>query len=194
MYLLVIPFIENVNTVIGFAKHVKSVYDFFLGKSEKKPEVTLADYKDLSQIINPVANDSGSQFNMSTTVNGDVHLHLHLSSIESNAIQNVLNTTQRLLKAQEVEDEIQTRVLLTWYQARNDMKSSVGNKGTIESLSNKPMNIVFDNDELKDKMLHGENPFTTVFVVDVKMQTVNGKLAAFKVVKLHETFEVNSDA
>ena len=186
----VLPFIENMNTVVGFAKHIKSAYDFFLGKSDKKPEMNVNDYKDLSQIINPIANDNGSQLNMSTTVNGNVELHLHISSVESNAIQNVIQVTQKMLKASEVDDDIRTNVLLTWYQARNDMKSAVGNKGIIESLTDKPMNIIFDNDDLKEKMLHGENPFTTVFVVDVKMQNVNGRLAAYKVVKLHDTFEI----
>lgn len=188
----VIPFVENVSTVVGFAKHVKSVYDFFLGKSDKKPDLDMSDFKELSQIINPIANDNGSQINMSTTVNGNVELHVHLSSMESNAIQNVFQKELKQSKVPEVGDGTETNVLLTWYQARNDMKSSAGNKGTIESLSKKPMNIVFDNDELKDKMLHGENPFTTVFVVDVKMQNVNAKLAAYKVVKLHDTFEIEN--
>jgi len=188
----VLPFIENMSTVVGFAKHVKTAYDFFLGKSDKKPDMNVADYKELSQIVNPIANDNGSQLNISTTINGNVELHLHLSSLESNAIQNVFQKELKQLKAPEVADDIQTNVLLTWYQARNDMKSSIGNKGTIESLSSKPMNIVFDNDSLKEKMLHGDNPFTTVFVVDVKMQYVNGKLVAYKVVNLHDTFEIEN--
>jgi len=189
----VLPFIENMNTVVGFAKHIKSAYDFFLGKSDKKPDLDASDYKDLSQIINPIANDNGSQLNMSTTINGNVELHVHLSSIESNAIQNVFQKELKQIKVPEVADDTETNVLLTWYQARNDMKSSGGNKGTIESLSNKPMNIVFDNDDLKEKILLGENPFTTVFVVDVKMQNVNGKLAAYKVVKLHDSFDIETD-
>lgn len=186
----VIPFLENVNTVVGFADYMKTAYNFFLGKSDKKPELEPTDFKELSQIVNPVANDNGSQMNVSTTVDGNLELHLHLDSLQSNAIQNVFQKEIKNLKLPEVQDEVQTSALLTWYQARNDMKSSVGNKGTIESLSKKAMNITFDDDNLKDKMLHGENPFTTVFVVDVKLQNVGGKLVAYKVVKLHESFEI----
>lgn len=189
----VLPFLENVNTVVGFADYLKTAYNFFIGKSEVKPDLEVSDYKELSQIINPVANDNGSQINISTTVNGNVELHVHLSSLETNAIQNVFQKELKQLKVPEVADETETSVLLTWYQARNDMKSSVGNKGTIESLSKKPMNITFDDDTLKDKMLHGENPFTTVFVVDVKLQNVGGKLVAYKVVKLHESFEIENN-
>ncbi len=189
----VLPFLENVNTIVGFADYMKTAYNFFIGKSEVKPDLEASDYKELAQIINPVANDNGSQINISTAVNGNLELHVHLTSLESNAIQNVFQKELKQLKVPELNDETETSVLLTWYQARNDMKSSVGNKGTIESLSKKPMNITFDDDTLKDTMLHGENPFTTVFVVDVKLQNVGGKLVAYKVVKLHETFEIENN-
>ncbi len=189
----VLPFLENVNTIVGFADYMKTAYNFFIGKSEVKPDLEASDYKELAQIINPVANDNGSQINISTAVNGNLELHVHLTSLESNAIQNVFQKELKQLKVPELNDETETSVLLTWYQARNDMKSSIGNKGTIESLSKKPMNITFDDDTLKDTMLHGENPFTTVFVVDVKLQNVGGKLVAYKVVKLHETFEIENN-
>lgn len=186
----VIPFLENTNTILGFAKFAKEAYDFYLGKSDKKPDLELSDCRELSQIVNPIATDGGSQLNLSTTINGNVVLHLHLNSIDANAIQNVCQKEIKQSRVPEIDDDIEKAVLLTWYQARNDMKSSTGNKGIIESLSQKPMNITFETDELKDKMLHGENPFTTVFVVDVKKQNVNSKLVAYKVIKLHETFEI----
>ncbi len=190
----VLPFLENINTIVGFADYVKNAYNFLLGRSKEKPtEFTNNDYKDLSQIVNPIANDNGSQLNVATTINGNVEYHFHIDSLEANAVQNKIDKEIKQLRLPELIDDVKTKVLLTWYQARNDMKSSVGNKGTIEELSDKPMNIVFEDDDLKEKILHGENPFTTVFVVDVKLQNVNGKLAAFKIVKLHETFELNEN-
>lgn len=186
----VLPYLENINTIVGFAEYVKTSFNYFLGKSDKKPDLTIQDHKELSQIINPVANDNGSQINVSTTINGNVEVHLHVNSIEANAIQNVLEKQLKSLKAPEISDDIKTKVLLTWYQARNDMKSNVGNKGIIEDLSQKPMNIIIDDDAIKNEMLHKENPFTTVFVVDVKLQHVNGKIAAYKVIKLHSTFDI----
>ncbi|MBS0647315.1 MAG: hypothetical protein JSR97_12115 [Verrucomicrobia bacterium] len=188
----VIPFLENVNTIVGFADYTKKAFNYFLGKSDNKPDLTPTDYKELSQIVNPVANDNGSQINMSTTINGNVELHVHLDSLEANAIQNRFEKELKSLKIPEMSDDTKTKVLLTWFQARNDMKSNVGNKGTIEDLSAKPMNIVIDDDAIKDEMLHKENPFTTVFVVDVKLQHVNGKVVAYKVVKLHGSFDVEN--
>lgn len=189
----VLPFLENINTIVGFADYVKRSYNFLLGKSKEKPtEFTNNDYKDLSQIVNPIANDNGSQLNVATTINGNVEYHFHINSLEANAVQNKIEKETKLLNLPELSDEIKTKVLLTWYQARNDMKSEVGNKGIIDELSKKPLNIVFEDDAIKDKMLHGDNPFTTVFVVDVKLQSVaGGKIVSYKVVKLHETFELD---
>lgn len=186
----IIPFLENVNTIIGFAQYTKKAYNYFLGKSDEKPDLSMTDYKELSQIVNPVANDNGSQINMSTTINGNVEVHVHLNSLEANAIQNIFEKEIKAIKTPDMSDDTKTKVLLTWFQARNDMRSNVGNKGIIEDLSAKPMNIIIDDDAIKDEMLHKENPFTTVFVVDVKLQHVNGKIAAYKVVKLHGTFDL----
>lgn len=188
----VLPFLENINTIVGFAEYVKKAYNFFLGKEKEPPsDFTTNDFKELSQIINPIATDNGSQLNVSTTINGNVELHFHINSLEANAAQNKIDKEIKQLKAPEIIDDVKTKVLLTWYQARSDVKAKSGNKGLIEDLYDKPMNVVFDDEGLKEKMLHGElNPFNTVYVVDVKLQHVQGKLAAYKVVMLHETFEI----
>lgn len=189
-----IPFIENTNTIIGFAKFCKETFNYFLKNKGEKPELTSTDYKDFSTILTPVAKDNGSQFNISTNINGNLNLHVHLNSTETNAIQNIIKKEFDRLKIPEQTNEIQPSVLMTWYQARNDLKSKIGNKGVIEELSQKPLNITFDNDELKERMLHSDiNPFNTAYVVDVKIQTIQDKPAAYKVIKLHEYFDINEN-
>lgn len=43
-------------------------------------------------------------------------------------------------------------------------------------------------------MLHGDlNPFTTAYVVDVKIQNVQEKPVAYKIIKLHRYFEIEED-
>lgn len=187
-----IPFIENTNTVIQFAQYCKRAINYFLKNEGNKPELTPTDFKEFSTILNPVAKDNGSQFNMSTTINGNVELHVNLNSTETNALQNIFKQELDQLKLPEQLDEIKPSVLMTWFQARNDLKSQIGNKGVIEELSKKPLNITFENEEIKDIMLHGDlNPFNTAYVVDVKIQTIQDKPAAYKVVKLHDYFDIN---
>lgn len=189
-----IPFLENTNTIIGFAEYCKSAINFFLKDEGNKPEFSGADYKEFSAIINPIAKDLGSQFNINTTINGNLTVHLKLDSTESNALQNIFKGEIEKLKLPEQPDDIINSVLLIWFQARNDMKSKTGNKVVIEEISRKPLNITFDNEEIKEKMLRGDlNPFNTAFIVDVKIQTIQDKPAAYKVMRLHEHFEINED-
>lgn len=188
-----IPFIENLQTITGFAKHLKTLYDIFLAK-KKTPlpqSLTTNDYKDLSQILNPIAADSASQMNISATVNGNVELHFHIDSLEANALQNVIGKEIKSIKVPETGDGIETKVLLRLYQARADSKENKGNKGIIEELTPKPINLIFEDDAIKNTILQGEhNPFKTVYVVDVKQQYVQEKIAAYRVVKYHEMFDL----
>lgn len=187
-----IPFAENVNTILDFAVYLKKATGYFLDKSADKPELVPSDYKELSAIINPIARDNGSQLNLSTTVNGNVELHLHLNSIESNAIQNNLKRELEILKLPETVENIYERVIMTWWQARSDIKSKIGNKGVVEEISEKPMNIVFESDELQAEMLHSDiNPFKSAFVVDLRIQNIQGIPRVYKILKLHEYFELD---
>lgn len=186
-----IPFLENANTILGFAHYCKSAINYFLNGDGDKPNLSPNDYKDFSTILSPVAKDNGSQFNISTTINGNVELHLNINSTESNALQNLFKQEYDKLKVPEQSDDTKKSMLLTWFQARNDIKSKIGNKGVIDELSKKPLNITFESDELKEEILHSNlNPFNTVYVVDVKIQTVQEVPVAYKVIKLHEHFEI----
>ena len=52
------------------------------------------------------------------------------------------------------------------------------------------MKVLFDDEEVKREMLYGEdNPLTSVYVVDVKVETSQDKPVAYCIVKLHEVFE-----
>lgn len=189
-----IPFIENTNTILGFVEYCKKAVNFFLKNEGEKPELKPTDYRDFSTILNPISKDNGSQFNLSTTINGNVELHLNLSSTDTNALQNIFKKELEQLKIPEQLDDIKPSVLMIWFQARNDLKSTIGNKGVIEEISKKPLNITFETDEIKEKMLHSDiNPFNTVFVVDVKIQTIQDKPIAYKIVKLHAFFDINEN-
>ena len=189
-----IPFLENTNTIIGFAQFFHKVVKYFLNNEGDQPDLRPSEMKEFATIVNPVSRDNGSQMNISTTVNGNVEYHFHINSTESNAFQNIIKTHIEKSKLPENLDEIHKSMLLSLYQARNDMKSKTGNKGVIEELYSKPLNITFEDEELKDKMLHSDiNPFNTVYVVDVKIQTIQDEPKAFKIMKLHDYFDKNDE-
>lgn len=189
-----IPFVENVNTVVGFAEYCKKAYNFLLKGEGKKPELSQTDYKELSAIVNPIAKDKASQINFSTTINGNVNFNFNLNSTESNAFQNIAKRELDFLKIPEQQDDKFEKVVMTWFQARGNIKSKSGNKGVIEELNKKELNIIFEDDNVKEKMLHSDiNPFTTAFVVDVKIINVNGKPTIYKIIHLHEYFDITEE-
>ncbi|KAA6319606.1 hypothetical protein EZS27_030522 [termite gut metagenome] len=129
---------------------------------------------------------------MSTTINGNVSLSITLDSTETNALQNIFKKEIESKKTQEQLNDTHKSVLLTFFQARNDIKSEIGNKGVVEEISDKRLNIVFENEELKQKILHSEqNPLTTAYIVDVKILTIDKKEFAYKILELRDCFEAN---
>lgn len=187
-----IPFMENTNTIIGFASILKQTFEYFLNKNGESPEMSVSDFKDLSTFVNPIAKDNGSNVTINTIVHGDVHLNVQLDSIKANAFQNIAKREIELLKEPE-DDSIKTKEVFVWFQARNDDKTNVGNKGIIEGLCNKPLNVIFDNDKIRKSMIASNiNPFKTAFVVDVKIQKVQDKPVAYKILRLHENFSIET--
>jgi len=190
-----LPFIENINTIIGFADYLKTGFHYFLGKKDvKNPEFSTKDCTDFSQIVTPIAKDNGSQINISTTVNGNVTNVLVLSSLEANAFQNIINTESKQMMLPESKGDYE-KVVMYFDTTKSNIKADTGNKAIIESIDKKSARVIFETDELKEKILKGEeNPLTTGYVVDVKVENVKDKLAAYKVMFLHETFPLEESA
>jgi len=111
---------------------------------------------------------------------------LNLGSIEANALQNTFR--KKIETLQEPVTGLKEDVLLYWYQARNDPKSQAGDRAIIESISKGPVRALVDEDT-KFEMLSGtENPFQLAYLVDVEVETINGKPSIYKVSKLHKKF------
>jgi TM2 domain-containing membrane protein YozV len=182
--------IEHAGTVIEYADYLKTLYDWYSGKGEEKPEVTKSTLVDSIKIIEPVAKDSSAQLNIGTVqVNGDVHYHLHLDSSSANAAQNKI---RRELDEQKVtEARIHEKVLMYWSNAKNDSKSNAGDKAKIESISLTPIKVIFGNDETKRKFLFDvPYPFNRGFIVDVAVETIEEKPVLYKVLKFYESIEI----
>lgn len=183
-----IPMLGQTNTLIGFAKHLKAAYDYFTGKTEEKPVLHKSELGHLSSIIEPIAKDGGSQLNLITVVNNNVVQTFNIDSSEANHAQNAIGN--ELLSLQESQVRPHTKKVLYWYQARNDTQSRAGDRGIIESISPRPVKIEFDDEKIKDTMLHGvENPFLSGYIVDVLVETIQSKPVLYKVIRYHGPLE-----
>lgn len=185
-----LPIMENANTVIEFCEYLKTAYGYFTGKLREKPQPALekVNFQNLSNIIEPIAKDSGSQMNINATLNFNAPVTLNLNSMEANAAQNAI---QRDLEAMsEPVTGIHERVLLYWYQARNDPESQKGDRAIIESLHPNSVKAIFATESVKAKMLYGEeNPFKYAYIVDVAVETVGGGPALYKIISVYDKIE-----
>jgi len=187
---LVLPFVENSNSVIEFTGFLKKGFDYFLGKTEEKPkEFDLKDCNNFNNIIKPIAKDNGSN----VLFNGDwnfenVTVNFNFNSVEANAIQNGIQREKENLK--EPTKNIQHKVLFYWDSAKYDEKSKSVDKGYIDSVSFKSLRVSFDDDYTKRLMLDiEENPFHLAYIVDVEIMDIQNVPTVYKIIKMHEFFQ-----
>lgn len=185
---IALPFVEHANSIIKFSEFTGIIYEYLLGRTNKKLDLKKKDYENAIGIVEPVAKDSAAQINFQTIINGDVHKHFHLNSIEANAAQNAARREITALK--EPVTGIRRNVLLYFFQFRDDAKSSAGDRGIIESVSPFPVKVRFQSEEIKSSVLNAdENPFRFAYLVDVAVETIEEKPLLYNVLAVHETIE-----
>lgn len=185
-----LPFVEHADTVIDYAKHLKTLYDWFTGNSEEKPQgLEKTTLQNLSEILEPVAKDHSSQINIgAVNIQGDMVVSLNLNSTQANAVQNGIRRELDALK--EPLTGVHEQVAMYWAQARNIPDNKAGDKARIESIYKGDVKVRFANDGLKKTLLYDEPyPFKKVFIVDVSVETVNDKPVLYKVLTFHEAID-----
>jgi len=129
---------------------------------------------------------------MSARFNVAAPIQITLNSLEANAAQNTAKREIELLH--EPITGTKEKVLLYWYQARNDPRSQAGDRAIIESIYRGPVKAVFMNENVKAKMLlDTPNPFTHAYVVDVSVETVRDRPALYRILNVHEVIEKPSE-
>ena len=188
----VIPFAENTNVLIDFAKHLGNVFSYFKGNNDnEKPNLTPNDCDEISNIINPIASDNKANLNF--YINGDnnsVIINDNISSLEANAIQNGLKREKEILNQKEIKDIFHKQILILDSASKTEKK----NKGIIEAIYKKPLGLIFNNNEDRDNVLKKTdlNPLKYAFVVDVEVEQINNKPCAYRILKYYddESFEI----
>lgn len=185
-----LPFIENANTLFSFCQSLKDSYEWLLGRRQEPPGVMDAStLQNLSNIVEPIAKDEAAQINIGT-LNVTAPITINLNSLESNAVQNRAKREMDRLK--ETTATPHSRVLLYWYQARNDLRSKAWDRAVIESIHKGPVKAVCVNESIKTKMLLADsNPFTKAFIVDVSVETVKGKPALYRILDVFEAVDIS---
>lgn len=190
-----IPFVENTNVMLEFAGYIKGIVDYFTKREGEKPDLSVGELKAIGDLTTITAGD----FNGSTTIGavcksekGNVFNNCSFHFHEGNGMKNQTVVEMERMKEKGEDEMIHKRVLMTIYQVRNDSDTNKGNKAIIDDIfKGKKVPVVFETDELKNKILYSEiNPTTKAFQIDAKVQTVNEKPIAYKVMALHDIIDI----
>ena len=192
--LAVIPFVENSNLILDFAKHIKSIYDYFVLSKGDEPELNVPELKGVHDMVSIPANDRNGLMTVHVIIDyaGNVFFEgCTFNHIEGNGIQNQSDNALKERKALSNEGDIYRKQLMTIYQVRKD-GADRGNKGVIDAISDRKLGLVFDSDTLEDDILRSaQNPMLKGYIVDVIVQTVQGKPAAYKIMALHDVIDLD---
>jgi hypothetical protein len=193
----IVPLLWNGGTLSQWSNVVQGVCGWLLGKVDKPPrELTKQDLQEWNKFVEPVAKDHGSQMNINVSDGGTVINNFTINSTEANAIQNEIS--KKIEQLDEPEDHIHRRKVMYWYQAKFDPHSETGNRAIIDDLSKKSMKVIFENNAVKDEMLHPPEHFKKqwhelAYVVDVEVETVRGIPKMYKVLNYYPEYTFDPD-
>lgn len=186
-----LPLFDHAKTVFEYASFLHSVISWYAGKSEEEPQrLEKSSLENISSIVEPVAKDNGSNLILNIS-NNYAPVYLDINSIEANATQNSIS--RELRDRKEPVTGTHHQVLMYWAQARNEINNRSGDRGVIESILPTAINVRFQDESIKLRMLYDlPHPFSKVFLVDVTVETVDGKPMLYKITHLHESFDKES--
>lgn len=196
----IIPFMENINLVWDFSSHFKKVIDYFTRQEGNPPKYTLEDLKALKDFFNVTANDRDSSGSISVIDKNDVRREMTFNNCtfnfgESNSGQNIISKEIEKISDIPCQEERRKRQLMTIYQMTGNLSSDKGNKAIISAISSRKVGLVFETDDLKQEILGMDsNPTKKAFLVDVVLQYVGDRLAAYKVTALHDIIDLDEES
>jgi len=190
-----VPLLWQGGALSEWVNFAKDTIQWLSGKIDNAPkDLTKNDLKQWHSILEPVAKDQGSQLNFTVSDGGKVVNQFFIGSAEANAVQNRIKREIGLLE--EPSESRYTKRVMTWYQAKFDNSSQTGNKAIIESISPKPLRVIFENMAIKAQMFEQGQVFSRpwhhlAYIVDVHVQTISGQPRVATIVNFYpdETFD-----
>lgn len=179
---------EHIDVLAGFVGNLDDIMKFFMGKKAEPTEAPTR--KQAGQVIGiaePIAKDSGAQLNIQVMDGGTVNIHqtINITSPDANAMQN---GAKRFLGPALPAIQVLSDQLMVLEQVKNSPTAKTGDRGVIEVITERPVKLRFLNEEAKRKVLEldHENPFQCVFLVDVKVRSVEGKPVLYEIIEVKD--------
>lgn len=190
--------------LVDYTTLLISTLNYLSGKVTKLPDFKFAreNFINIKKLVEVAANVSGNTINFNLNYRSKVIINHKYSSTDANAIQNQCEKEIKRLD-KSGESLIKEKVNLNLYQARDSVlsKSTRGNLGIIEEISDKPKPLNFSTDRLRYDITKAEsNPLNFTYIVDIEIKLKDGSLflenhkdiKEYEILKLYGPVE-NSD-
>lgn len=180
---------SDFNTIFEFIKHIGWLFNSVLKNKPESKTIDIKTLERLSDIMEPIKKDRNSSISFNIKeLNNKGNLYV----FNSNEAERIVNNSEALKRESLIEEKdsrTKNNVLLYFEQTSTQSKKQA-NKGVIESVSKRALNVIFENDNLKEEILFSsENPLTKAYQVDVEILTIDNKPHTYKIKHLHEVFD-----
>ena len=190
--------------VSDFSARIKGVIHNFA--NGRKPEnIAKDDAKDFETFLKPLAGRKNSKLSIKTATyhekTNDREIHASYEFNESDLAHAFTNIGKELGEEDSAPSthKVTKNVALYWAQTNwveTKTKGRTGDRGIIESLSEKPLPVFFVSEDslVKHQMTGGhENPSKVAFIVDVSVEYAKGQAVAYTVMELHDTVPLDTE-
>jgi len=198
----VVNVIEQVEIVVKFVQNYGGALSPYLGGS-KSPEVTRSDLKDFMGAVSAIANDPNGHATLRAVAFEDgkkkIKAAISFDTSEARQAQRQIEDQQVMIEANESADH--QRVLMVFTQSNikdATMGKRTGERVRVEEISPRDLPLIYASDLAEQRIKHevreaDDNVYKKGFVVDVNVQLVNGKPAAYRIKNVHQVIDLPSD-
>jgi hypothetical protein len=188
--------------IVEYSAFLVTTLNYLSGHATALPNYRFfrEDFLNFKKILEPIVNVKGNNLNLTGINFGKtIVVNNNYTYTDSNAAQNQCD--KEIKKLEKAGDSlIKENVNLKLYQARNSTisKTTQGNLGVIEEITEQPKVLSFANDRLRYDITKGEvNPLNFTYSVDVEVKLKDGSLfldghkdiKEYEVLKLHGPIE-----
>ena len=180
----------NFDSIKSYAESLYGTLNWLLGKCEKQQKIDQRQMNNISNIVQPVAQDKGAQMNIGvieakegSTVNITLNYH------DANVVQN--RAKQESKRLQEEKERIvdagdYEQVVMYWERIAAETNTD---RAIIESISDKPVKVSMSEQIKAEIGLTAQYPFKYAYIVDVNVETVEGKPKLYKITRYYDSIE-----
>lgn len=177
-----ITYPSDVQSIIDYVKTFGELMGFFQGVLPKPPfHIEKADIVQAKNAVRPVAHDNAAQLNLCVSDNANVNVNINITPPAATTIME--NANRHLRQLEEPQNSLLEDQLLFFRSTEDIEGTSKTDKGIIERISQEPVHVSATG-EMKKLIL--EAPYKYMYLVDVDVQTVEGKPSLYIIKKLKE--------